>query len=422
MTAVSAESRTGLVLAGGGARGAYEAGALSELLPVLERRGQRPRIITGASVGAINAVALAARSHLPAEQAVGEMLEIWRTVSQGDVVRPVLRSAPGAVLRYLGQLLAVPGMRLPSLLDSAPLWDTVDRWVDWEQLHRCVQDGCLERVAVVATSARTGKTVVFTDGVHPLPIHRSHAVAYVETELGLEHVRASGSIPVIWPPAEVTTPPKARGWYFDGGTRLNTPIKPTLDLGADRLVVAAVDSIVGPVMDEDADEGAQGVPDFGDGILHLLEGTLVDPVIEDMRRLGSINAFYAGDIAGPGPRLYRSTRGKDPYRVIPYIFVGPPARGQIGRLATEVFHDRYAGLKGLRSPDLVFLNELLGGNSPTHGELLSLLFFDSVFIAELIRLGQENARSWLSDLHDGDGPWQHGPLTTFTMPRQWTAG
>jgi NTE family protein len=40
-----------LVLAGGGARGAYEAGALSVLLPVLEERGERPRIVIGTSVG-----------------------------------------------------------------------------------------------------------------------------------------------------------------------------------------------------------------------------------------------------------------------------------------------------------------------------------------------------------------------------------
>jgi len=416
------EQQTGLVLAGGGARGAYEAGALSELLPALESRGQRPTIITGASVGAINAVTLASRSHLPAEEAVAGLLELWRGVSLGDVIRPILRTAPSALVRYLGQLLSVPGMRLPSLLDSGPLWKNVERWIDWDRMHQCVREGCLDRVAVVATSARTGKTVVFTDGPRPLEIHRSHAIAYVETRLGLEHVRASGAIPVIWPPAQVTAPPRAQGWYFDGGTRLNTPIKPTLDFGADRLVVAAVDSIVGPVMDDQNDEDAQDAPDIGDGILHLLEGTLVDPVIEDMRRLGSINAFYTGDAAGPGPRLYRTTRGKDPYRVIPYIFVGPQARGQIGRLATEVFRERYSGLGALRSPDLRLVNELLGGNSPTHGELLSLLFFDPVFVEELIRLGQEDARAWLNDLHDGEGPWQHGPLTHFTMPRQWTAG
>ena len=50
-----ADSRVAIVLSGGGARGAYEIGALSVLLPALEARGERPRIIVGTSVGAFNA-------------------------------------------------------------------------------------------------------------------------------------------------------------------------------------------------------------------------------------------------------------------------------------------------------------------------------------------------------------------------------
>ena len=60
-----------------------------------------------------------------------------------------------------------------------------------------------------------------------------------------------------------------------------------------------------------------------------------------------------------------------------------------------MFRDRYGGLKGLRSPDFPLLNRLLGGESPTHGELLSYLFFDREFIEELIRMGQRDARRWL---------------------------
>ncbi|HEY2006318.1 MAG TPA: patatin-like phospholipase family protein, partial [Solirubrobacteraceae bacterium] len=63
-----------VVLAGGGARGAYEAGALSVLLPVLEERGLRPRIVIGTSVGALNASFLAANAQLPADQLATEAL------------------------------------------------------------------------------------------------------------------------------------------------------------------------------------------------------------------------------------------------------------------------------------------------------------------------------------------------------------
>ena len=64
------DRRVALVLPGGGARGAYEVGALSVLLPELERRGEMPTIFCGTSVGAINAAFLGSVAHLPADLAV----------------------------------------------------------------------------------------------------------------------------------------------------------------------------------------------------------------------------------------------------------------------------------------------------------------------------------------------------------------
>ena len=87
-------------------------------------------------------------------------------------------------------------------------------------------------------------------------------------------------------------------------------------------------------------------PDFGDGALHVLQGMLVDPVVEDMRILGNINMFFADENGsakerrdGDGParngrprgrQRYREARGKPPYRLIPYIFIAPEKRGAIG--------------------------------------------------------------------------------------------
>jgi NTE family protein len=412
---------TALVLAGGGARGAFEAGAVSVILPELDRRGQRPTIYAGTSVGLLNAALLASTQHLPVEEQVERMLEIWQEVRKGDIIRSILpRTAPLAAARYAGQLLSIPGIRLPSLLDPAPLMANLERWIDFESLHRNAQEGLYEAFACVTTSARTGRTVVFVESGTQRTFHRSHAIAYTQAEIEIEHVAASAAIPLLWPPVKIQSPKRASGWYVDGGTRLNAPIKPALDLGAVRLVVAAVDSITGPVMEAGDEEELGEAPDFGDGMLHLLEGTLTDPLIEDMRLLGSINAHFTGDEGGPA--TYRRIRGKEPYKKIPYIFVGPDHRRAIGDCAARVFEERYGGLRGLRSPDFRVLNELMGGVSSNHGELLSLLFFDPHFTSELIEMGQERGRAWLETPHDGDGPWQIGPLQTFVQPRQWTVG
>ena len=415
-----AQERIALVLAGGGARGAYEAGALNVILPELELRGQRPTMYLGTSVGSLNAAVLAGWQHLSAAEATGRLVEIWANLKKNEVIRPIIfPTGPMTVLRYAGELLSLPGVRMPSVLDPSPLEANLNRWIDFHALHVNVEEGALDAVAAVATSTRTGRTVVFAESASELRLHRSHEIAYVPARLDTEHVRASAAIPLLFPPVRVNSPPKARGWYVDGGTRLNAPIKPALDLGADRLIVIATDSVAGPVIEQTGDDDTEA-PDFGAGVGHLLEGMLVDPLVEDMRLLGAINAFHT-EPGQDGLQLYRTVRGKPPYRKVPYVCVGTAARGEIGVAAAEMFRSRFSGLKALRAPDLKLMSRIIGGESPTHGDVLSLLFFDPEFARELIRMGETDARRWLDDTHD-DGPWQVGPLTTFMMPRAWTAG
>jgi NTE family protein len=404
--------RIGSVLSGGGARGAYEAGAISVLAPALEERGERPTLFVGTSVGAINAAYMGSSRHLSAEDQAAGLLERWREVTKGRVIRPImLQQLPLTALRYAGELLSVPGVRVPSLLDPEPLEGSLKRWMSWSDLHRNVAQGLVHAVAVVATAARSGRTVAFVESENELAAHTSHAVEYVASALADEHILASAAIPILFPPVRIEAPAAARGWYVDGGTRLNTPIKPALDLGAERLVVIGTEAISEPPVEPGLHDGEP--PDFGDGALHALHGTLVDPLNEDMRMLGNVNEFFADDGKTSAATRYREARGKPPYRLVPYIFVAPKRRGVIGDIAAEVFRTRYGGLKGLRSPDFPLLNRLLGGDSPAHGELLSYLLFDAEFIEALIDLGRADATRWLNAPPGADEPWQLKPLDLF---------
>jgi NTE family protein len=409
---MNARGLIGSVLSGGGARGAYEAGAISILAPALEARGERPTLYVGTSVGAINAAYLASSQHLGAEEQAEGLLDRWRQATKDNVIRPILlQQLPLTALRYAGELLSLPGVRLPSLLDPKPLQRSLERWMSWADLHGNVAEGLVDAVAVIATAARTGRTVAFVESEGQISAHSSHAIEYVPARLDEEHVRASAAIPILFPPVRVEVPAAARGWYVDGGTRLNTPIKPALDLGAQRLVVIGTEAVVTPASEpglHDCDP-----PDFGDGALHALHGSLVDPLGEDMRMLGNVNEFFAGDGDATAARRYRAARGKPPYRRVPYIFVAPSRRGVIGDIASEVFRSRYGGLKGLRSPDFPLLNRLLGGDSPAHGELLSYLLFDREFIEALIDLGRADAARWLDAPAGADEPWQLEPLDAF---------
>src|SRR3954454_3659032 len=144
--------RIALVLAGGGARGAYEAGALSVLLPRLERRGERPDIIVGTSVGAINAAFFAATAADSADEAVAQASQLWSDITFDDVLKPLLSPAElSKALASIGDFLGVPGARVWSLLDPAPLAPTLRRRIRFDRI-RTGPGGPLTAAAVVATS------------------------------------------------------------------------------------------------------------------------------------------------------------------------------------------------------------------------------------------------------------------------------
>ncbi|HEX4805538.1 MAG TPA: patatin-like phospholipase family protein [Conexibacter sp.] len=405
----SAHGPVGLVLAGGGARGAYEIGALSVLLPALEARGERPQVIVGTSVGALNAAFLAATAERPVAEVVERGLAIWREIRFEQVLDHLgSPSALRRLMRYVGQFLGVPGARLEALLDPAPLRGTLARVVPFDAIERNVATGVVRSAAVVATSALTSRSVVFHHGGASPARDDARGIDYVETRLTEEHVRASAAIPGAFPAVEVRAPERARGWYGDGGTRLNTPIKPALALGAERVIVVALNALGRPTATAKTPPGepqpiaGSHRPDALEGAGQLLQAVLVDPLAHDVTTLASVNA-----LVGAAPQDELAGR-----RQVPYVFVAPQERDAIGRLAQRVFKEHYGDLADtLHARDLAFLGRAVaGGSDPAHGELLSYLFFAPAFASELIALGRADAERWLAARHD-DGPWRVGPLT-----------
>lgn len=389
----------GLVLPGGGARGAYEAGALSVLLPALEARGERVEIVCGTSVGSINAAVVAAVAAKPAGEQAQTFLDHWRSVRKGNVISPVIGIGTGlGLLRLAGEVLELPGMRATSLLDPSPLARSLEGWIDWDALHANVAGRLVHAVCVVATSLDRGLPVGFVESAE-LPPRSDREIHYVHTRLEGQHVRASAAIPLLFPPVEVTAPLGATGHYVDGATRLNAPIAPALALGAERVIVVGYEPLAA-----ERPPAKAGLPRLADVAANALDGLLLDQVAHDVRRMLAVNAFFAEHPTtgtSRAARAYREANGRPPYRKISYALVAPSRRGEIGALAERVFQERYGGLRGLRSPDFALLARLLGGGrAQSRGELLSFVLFDEVFIEHLLQAGRADAERWLDD-HPG---------------------
>lgn len=381
--------RTGLVVAGAGARGAYEAGALSVLLPRLHDAWSAPSVFVGTSAGAVNVAALAGLAHRSPADATGELVRRWDSVDLSGVL-DLAQSLVGAVSGYgsqvvplagpaLAPLLALLGLpdRLTSLLDTGPLEATLEPLVDWDALHANVDARVVDAVAVVATSVSTGGTVVFVEhgpGVElPEPDPRRDIV-YVPTRLTVRHLLASAAVPGLFEPVWCTDPP---GWYVDGGLRMNTPLKPALKLGATRLgVVATTPATPAP----DAPGTPDRMPDVFAVAAMALRVVLGSGVTEDLRTLLAVNEWL------------RARPGGDPRVEVPAWFAGPPAdrSDDLARLAAEVL----ARVRPrLRDPAVYLLDRFVGGTAVDHGELISFLLFDREFAAAAAALGAEHART-----------------------------
>jgi NTE family protein len=399
--------RVAVVVAGAGARGGYEAGALSVLVPRLRAAGVETQIFVGTSAGAINATIFAALSHLqPAEQAEGA-LEIWRRMSVAEVFRSPLVTSPGAAVRFVGQVLQVPGLQLTNLLDTEPLRRTAQDAIDWAQLRRNIA-GRDTTLAVVATSGGDNRTVVFVDrdgnGAVPPP-DDDRPIAYAAVSIGPEHVMASSAIPVVFPPVRVNSPEGWADWYLDGGIRLNAPLKPALALGADAIVVVATHPVIDPATTTPASDTP---PDVDDVIVRLMDAALVDRMVEDVRTLAKVNSLVgSADV---------TTRTGRPCRAIPYLAVCPAERGTLGKLAEEIFekHRRHPSgvMPWLRHVELRVLGYALGGDGPRRGDLFSYLYFDEEFISASIELGRSDAESLFEGLAPDEVPWMLSFQTT----------
>lgn len=370
----------GVVIAGAGARGAYEAGLLSHLLPEIAARTQAQGKVArfwfvGTSAGSLNSVLIASRAprataeHSPSEvgelwaATMGEVAEVWGSVSEGQVIRPLPN---GRLLAALTRLLPAGRQRLTSLLNTDPLRDLAadPAIVDWDQLHRNVTGGTVGAVGA-ATTARDGRTVVFLhrhDDAAALPRDDRRDIDYADCPDGIraQHVLASSAIPVAFPPEPITQPQEWAGWYYDGGVRLNTPLKPAIKLGLRHLV------IVGTHPDRyDRDERpvpGRPCPEVDEAMVPVANQIMADQLIQDLQTLRSRNRVQ-------------------PRKATKYVFAGPATFDALADLARNTpTHWTFAGQ----------LRRLLSDES--RDELSSYLLFDPGYLSASVEAGRIRAR------------------------------
>lgn len=390
--------KTGLVLAGGAARGAYEAGVISYLREELEPQLGRPLkldILAGTSVGAIHACYLAAANHEPLLQARG-LIAHWHAMK----VEEVLRFSFSDIFRIMREALSKPSpesrdIQYGGLVDPRGLRALVGRGIPWLQIGRNLRRGHLDALAISATHVGTGTARVFVQRGPGQHLRWSDDSEYraVSTRIGPNHALASAAIPVVFPAVSV------RGQlHVDGGLRLNVPLSPTLRLGAQRVIVislrpnASSHQLQGP-SEQEREHAVASAPFLVGKMLNML---MTDRTDQDLGRLRRLNAILeAGTVAyGPGfadtLSLALNPHRSQPMRYIRELLVRPSR--DLGELAAEYvktaeFRRRSGGLAHRA------ILRLVEREAPREADMASYLLFDGGFADILIELGRKDARA-----------------------------
>ena len=385
MAAVTQNSnQTAVVLSGGGARGAYEAGVIAGIVEIL--RGQRHdhapfSIFTGTSVGAINASWLAAHADRP-DMNVGGLLEQWRSLE----LREHLRISP---MRFLWPSRG--GERLGrSLIDPRALEELVQERIPFGRLHDNVDAGIVQALVVAALNIASTKTTMFAEVAPEASFVPSRDPRRLgkQTRIECGHVLASAAIPLVFPARRIGSQ-----YYCDGGIRFNTPLAPAIRSGAERLVV--VSALHRAEVEADADLGerlrrtaAYPSPFFILG--KVLNALLLDPINYDlgvMRRFnrlwGVLEATLTDEEMHRVSAVLEETRGVSYRRLQALVF--HPSQ-DIGDITTR--HAKRLGAKSLPGAFVAFSARL---RAQFESDLLSFVLFDGDFADELISLGRHDA-------------------------------
>lgn len=380
MTDPGSRGDLALVLSGGGARSAYQAGVLRGLARNIP--GFRFPIVVGVSAGAINAAFLASHSGTPAE-AAEDLATLWSGLRVEDIFRLDTPSLTQNLMRWLrwasrlasgGSLL---GPEIRGLVDTEPLRATMRRVatvVDGELIGigRNLERGRLKAIALITLSYTTGQTVTWVQGrdiqAWDQPQRRS-----VHARLTVEHVMASSALPLVFPAIRL-----GQAYYGDGGVRLSAPLSPAIRLGASR--VLAISARYEPSNEEADRPQIAGYPPPAQVLSHLLNAVFLDVLDEDVRRLKSLNPLIeklpAEERNGLRPVAIRVIRPSE----------------DLGRLSAAYEPQLPEGFR--------LLTRSLGTRETTTPDFLSYLMFQPDYLEHLVKLGEADAVALLPDLRD----------------------
>lgn len=380
--------RLALVLMGGGARAAYQVGALKALAQITHelapnRRATPFTIICGTSAGAINAASIASHADDFA-LAVSRLIDFWSRIRAQEVYRTDWRGVAAAGARWLAAMSFGWAVRRSprALFDNSPLADLLHGALDFSRIGEMLDSHALHALSITALSYSSGRHLTFYQAEEPIQSWRRAQRGARMVALTPEHLLASAAIPYLFP----AVPLELDGcieYFGDGSIRQIAPLSPAIHFGAQRIVVLGA---AAPRPEVPAAAGIEsGYPSLAQIGQQVLASVFLDSIGADIERIDHINRMVS--------HLPQQVEPESGWRHIDVLPIAPSERIEI--MAARHLKRLPLTVRGLLGA--------VGGNRAAGASFASYLLFEAEFAAELIDLGFRDALSQRTKLAEWIG-------------------
>lgn len=372
----------GLMLSGGGARGAYQAGALQGLAEVLQNSKDTPDAIkenpflwmAGISAGAINTTFCASRPGSFIKTA-DDLTRLWSQLKTKQIYRGDWWNTSKVGLSWVKDFSLSPFKKSRSakeLLNVGPLIDVLEREIDFPQIAKNINQGRLKGVAVTAFNYTGRSSTTFLQASNEIkPWERIRREA-IPTILTARHLLASSSIPLLFSPVTI-----GNSVFGDGTIRNTAPLSPMVHMGCSKFIFIGVrheNKIKSKKFNPRYLGQRPEKPSVGKIAGNLLNGLFFDNLEIDINRMNQING-----IAKAYPKM--KATGRRSIRTMEMLTLNPSE--DLAELASGNLEN------GLPSAVRYVIKSM--GSEKDPGDLASYLMFEESFTKKLVTLGRDDS-------------------------------
>lgn len=393
-------NKTAIVLAGGGTRGAYEAGVINYIRTQLPERITKNfhfKVIVGSSVGAINAAYMAGTADDPVYQGTS-IVSLWENIQTTDIYR----RGPFTLGKFLGKTaLAVvshlinfkglepkdPTLHFRGLFDTQPFFHYLVKTCPWSQIHKNIESGLFDSLVVSATNVHSGMVELFIEHGSRVKLPENMHFHVRKGRIQAKHVIASAALPVLFPPVPI------HGiFYNDGGLRLKTPLAPAVSLGANRVLIIGT-RYTPPLMKASDQEVSQEayvhIPNLANILGKFFNAIFLDRLDTDREQLSRINRILEACKQNTSPEVFQKICAESQTQPIETLTITPSM--DISSFVDQTMRQSYKKLKSMGIMERAILR-LLEIDEDHGSDLLSYFLFEKSYIKKLVGLGFEDAR------------------------------